>query len=464
MVDITLREDTAGYEKLDISRRALKALSGIDGLTGGPLSPLARMQAPAGTADTGALVAAWEALDDTWRWAVPALVDPRRTIALVMGDGNTNVIGQYLFPDAEAYGPGFHVDVGEEAVSLTGPLSLGLLQVGLYSRLALEEVVELEPLRVDLAADHFWVLMACLDAYRAAALERRLLRAGGAPRGVGQAEIAKAWVDGISRINPGWVVSLFSLLVPDRVPRDLADRLPRLLPEMSRQGHLEEVAGPGAGGALYALPEALSPLLWGPTTALNFGLVLQRLAQPQTAESTVLGGWRTPGGIWLADLSDMKNNGVALVLAGPTLAGGIIDDVFGDDSLSPRWDEFAMDTPYARDALVSRLRAMPEGGEPGTAAGVTAPEDRAPASRRFCAGCGNPLGEGLAFCNKCGKPVGKSQIACSACGKELVEGLKFCNACGEPVQRKEEQLDFCPECGSQLRKGARFCRECGKKL
>jgi hypothetical protein len=417
-------------------RRALKALSGLEGLTGGPLSPLARMQSPAGAADAGALIATWETLDDTWRWAVPALVDPRRTIALVMGDGNTNVIGQYLFPDAEAYGPGFHVDVGEEAVSLTGPLSLGLLQVGLYSRLALEDVAELEPFRVDLAADHFWVLMACLDAYRAAALERRLLRAGGAPPGVGPAEIAKAWTDGTSLVNPGWVVSLFSLLVPDQVPRDLAAKLPRLLRETSLLGHLQEIAGPGAGGTLYALPEALSPLLWGPTTAFSFGLVLQRLVQPQTAESTILGGWRTLGGIWLADLSDMENSGVTLILAGPILASEIIDDVLGDDSLSPPWEEFAMDTPYARDALISRLRAIPEGREPGTTGGEVATEDEEIESRAYCTACGNPLGEGLAFCNKCGKPVGGArlgQASCTACGNPLGEGLAFCNKCGKPV-------------------------------
>ena len=431
MADIAPRENAAGYEKLEIPRQALKALLGLEGLQSGPLSPLARLQSPAGAADTSALVAAWEALDETWKWAVPALLDPRRTIALVMGDGNTNVIGQYLFPDADAYGPGFNVNVREETVTLTGPTSLGLLHVGLYSGLALEDVPELEPFRVDLAADYFWVLMACLDAYRAVALALRLQRVGGAPRGVGPAGLARIWADGTSSFNPGWAVSLFSLLVPDQVPRDLPERLPRLLQEMARKGHLQEVADPG--GTLYAPPEALSPLLWGPTMSFSFGLVAQRLAEPQMAEVTVLGGWRTPGGVWLADLSDMNNSGVSLAFTGPTLAEEIIDDILGDDSLAPPWEEFVMDTPYTRDAMVSSLRSIPAEAVSGTAGGEIA-SDEMQASRRFCTACGNPLGDGLAFCNKCGKAVGAARggpVTCSACGNPLGEGLAFCNKCGK---------------------------------
>lgn len=428
MADRAPLEDDAGYDTLVIPRRGLKALSGIDGLTGGPLSPLARLQSPAGAADAGALIAAWEALDDTWRWAVPALLGPQRTIALVLGDGNTNLIGQYLFPDAEAYGPGFHVDMGREAVSLTGPLSLGMLRVGFYSHLALEEVEELSPFRTELAADHFWPLMACLDTYRAAALERRLHRAGGAPPGVGFAEIEKAWVDGTSSVNPGWAVSLFSLLVPDRVPRDLPERLPRLLPEMTRQGHLKEAVSPGAGGVLYSFSESLSSLLWGLTSVLNFGLITQRLAQPRSAEVTILGGWRTPGGVWMADLSDMDSGLVSLALTGPALADDIIDAILGNDTLAPPWEEFAMETPYERDVLVSRLRET-----------VAAAPERALASHGFCTHCGRQLLEGVRFCRECGAEVEIPEAAVAAAMR--------------PV---------CPGCGLQLRPGARFCRMCGK--
>jgi hypothetical protein len=110
--------------------------------------------------------------------------------------------------------------------------------------------------------------------------------------------------------------------------------------------------------------------------------------------------------------------------------------VLGDDALAPPWEEFAMETPYMRDDLVSRLRAVPEGGQIETAATGAVPQDKATAPRAFCTSCGNPLGEGLAFCNKCGKPVGKarpSKASCTACGNTLGEGLAFCNKCGKPV-------------------------------
>lgn len=424
MPEMTLGKDAAGYGILNLSRRALKALSSIEGLSGGALSPLARMQAPEGAADARSLVAAWEPLDDTWKWAVPALIDPHHTIALVLGDGNTNAVGQYLFPDAEAYGPGFHLDVGGESASLTGPVSLGILQVGIYSHLAFEEVVELEPFRADLSPDHFWVLAACLDAFRAAILERRIQRVGGAPAGVGPTEISKAWTDGISIINPGWVVSLFSLLVPASVPRDLPQRLPDLLKQMSRQGLLQELKGP-----VYAFPESLSPLLWGPTMTLNFGLVRQRLAQPELVESTILGGWRMPGGIWLADLSDIENSGVSLVLGGPTLATEIIDDLLGDDSLAPSWDAFSLETSYSRDVIVSQLSQLSHREESVASAS------------------GTSIGE-------------TEKLTCSACGKELKADLNFCNACGTPVP----QRGFCNWCGNRLLQGARFCRKCGKRV
>ncbi|MEW6555545.1 MAG: zinc ribbon domain-containing protein [Actinomycetota bacterium] len=434
--DFVPRGESAVYETLELPRRSLKALAGMEDLGAGPLSPLGRMTAPPGAADADALISAWEKLEGAWSWAVPALLDPHRTIALVMGDGNAGVVGQYLFPDADAWGPGFHMSVGENALTLTGPLGLWLLEVGLYSRLALEDVAEVDPFRVDLSADHFWTLMACLDAYRAATLVRRIRRIGGGPSGVRSEDVARLWSDGVSLVDPGWAVSLFSILVPELVPQDLAEKIPHLLAEMSRLGHLREVVGPDGGGALYALPEALSPLLWGPTTAINFGLVTQSLVEPAAVEFTALGGWRTPGGVWLADLSEIESEGVRLLLAGPLLASDIIDGVLGDDSLAAAWDRFAMDTPYTRDDMVSRLRAMPEGEESVKADAEIVSEAKTPASRSFCTACGNPIEEGLAFCNKCGKRVGgtaTSQVTCTACGNPIEEGLAFCNKCGKRV-------------------------------
>ncbi|NPV60951.1 MAG: zinc ribbon domain-containing protein [Actinobacteria bacterium] len=465
--DIAPREASAEYETLELPRRALKALSGLEGLAAGPLSPLGRMEAPAGEADAGALISAWEKLEGAWRWAVPALLDPHRTVALVMGDGNTNLVGQYLFPDAEALGPGFHVSVGKEALTLAGPLSLWHLGATLYSHLTLEEVAEVEPLRLEPSADHFWALMACLDAYRAVALARRLRRIGGGPAGVSAEDAARMWSEGLSFPNPGWAVSLFSLLAPEEVPHDLPERLPRLLEEMARQGQLK--AAGDAGSPLYALPEALSPLLWGPTTALNFGLVTQRLTADGSAELTVIGGWRTPGGVWMTDLSELRSGKAALALVGPTLATTIIDNLIGEGYLAPAWEEFAMDTPYTRDALVSRLREMEAAGA-AAAAVMGAPETESP-SPGFCPACGHPLRAGARFCKGCGAEVATAGLhpaaavespRCPHCGSALAEGMAFCNKCGRPLQ--QEQPAFCPGCGSKLRPGAKFCRECGRKL
>jgi len=44
--DIAPLEAGAAYQSLELPRRALKALSGLEGLAAGPLSPLGRLQAP----------------------------------------------------------------------------------------------------------------------------------------------------------------------------------------------------------------------------------------------------------------------------------------------------------------------------------------------------------------------------------------------------------------------------------
>lgn len=440
MTDFEPREDPAGYGRVSLSRRALKALSGPEGITGGALSPLAAMEAPAGAGAADELISAWGSLDGAWKWSVPALVDPHRTVAFLLGDGNLNVVGQYLFPDADGCGPGFEVEVEEHGVELAGPLSLGELKIGFYSRLDLEEVAEPEPFRMNLPADHFRVLAACLDAYRSAALGRRLLRMGGAPPGVALAEIVEAWADGTSMLNPGWAVSLLSFLSPATAPQDLAVKLPRLLRKMSRQGYLKEVGDAGSGQTLYSFASGLAPLLWGLTTALNFGVAAQRLVLPQAAEVTILMGWRSARGIWLADLGDMENGGVTLILAGPMLATDLIDEALGDESLAPPWDEFVMETPYGRDAMISRLRRL-QAGEEAEAAGRGKGEPPAPS---FCTRCGSPLVKGAAFCRKCGTAVPRQN------GKTGGEA-------GKPQPS-------CPNCGYVYPGGTRFCRECGARL
>jgi hypothetical protein len=444
--DMTPRQNQAGFETKGISRQALKALSNLEGLPGGPLSPLSSMRQPQGPARADELLAAWESLQGAWRWAVPALLDPHYTVAFLSGDGNVNRLGQYVFPDAEAYGPGFEVTMEEENMNLTGPLSLEELGVGFHSRLAWEEVGEPVQFRMNLAAYHFRALTACLDAYRSTALARRLLRSGGAPVSVGIGDILEAWADGTTMLNPGWTVSLFQLLAPAEAPVDLAKALPRLLQEMSRAGYLLQEKDAASGEARFSFADSLEPLLWGLTNALHFGLAVRRLRQPQTAEVTILGGWRIPDGIWMADLSDMENSGVTLILAGPELASDLIDEMLGDDSLAPSWEDFIMDTSYSHDAVISGLRHRQAEEEASPADAEVSGRESVPGSPSFCARCGQPLQDKAKFCRGCGTPVRRSHEVKSAEGQGV------------------EKQRSCPKCGYICPGSAKFCRGCGLQL
>ncbi len=471
MAEMMPSEGTMEYRSLAIPRRDLQALAGVEGLVAGALSPLARMRAAADGADPGELIAAFEGLDETWKWAVPALLDPHRAIALLVGDGSVNLIGQYIFPDAEARGPGFGMDISEEAVVLKGPVSLERLEESLHMSLMMEDVAYVEPVSFDLAEADFWALMACLDAYRTAILALRVVRAGGMPSGVGAEVVSKAWEDGVSKANPGWAVSLFALLAPDRVPQDLPGRLPGLLADMARKGLLREV--PSSEGVLYSFHEAMTPLLRGLTMAVNFGLVTQRIIEPRAIEVAALGGWRTAGGIWMADLGELESRGAKFLLAGPDLAAGIIDDLLGFDALITSQGDFAMETPYARDVVVSRLR---ESGDKARMAAVTeaAPAQRSGAERTFCARCGDRLREGARFCRSCGAEVPREEVAdavtgrmsriCVSCGSEVAEDHSFCRQCGRPVEEARPSPALCDACGSTLLEGASFCRQCGKPV
>ena len=98
MPDIAPTKGPAGYETLRLPRHALKALTGLGDISGGGLSPLVRMKAPEGEGKAEDLISAFESLDETWKWAVPAMLDPHYTIAILAGDGHLNFQGQYVFP------------------------------------------------------------------------------------------------------------------------------------------------------------------------------------------------------------------------------------------------------------------------------------------------------------------------------------------------------------------------------
>ncbi len=387
-----LRRDAAGFETLDLSGRGLVSLATPAIRAGGTLSPLARMSLPDGSPDDEALTAALQNLAGPWIWSVPALFDPGRAIDLILGDGTSGFAGQYLFPDPEGYGPGFQVSRAGDRVRLTGPVSLAVLRAGFFSRLSLETVADPGPIHVELPADHLWVLVACIDATRAAALERRLQRQGGAPAGVSAAQIVRAWGDGIASPDPGWTVSLFRLLAPRRMPADLAERLPDLIAEMVRLNRIRQVDPDGAGEPLFTLPPLLSPLVWGLSGSLNFGLVSQWLDDSDSIEGTSLIGWRTPSGIWLVDLGEEEVGEALLLFVGPDQFTEIAAEVLGDESLATPWEQFMVKTDLDRDTLVSRIRGVPPWSS----------QETAPPQRRFCTQCGQDLSSNARFCRSCG--------------------------------------------------------------
>jgi membrane protease subunit (stomatin/prohibitin family) len=50
-----------------------------------------------------------------------------------------------------------------------------------------------------------------------------------------------------------------------------------------------------------------------------------------------------------------------------------------------------------------------------------------------CPACHAPLAAGAKFCAGCGKPVGSgvAKAFCSGCGASLAGGAKFCSGCGQ---------------------------------
>jgi hypothetical protein len=137
---------------------------------------------------------------------------------MLFGDGDTSLIGRYLWPDAEARGPGFRAVVEKDAVRLTGPLSDDEVLLSCLDLVSLNGVAEAEPLKMTFSLEQFWATLALLDAYRISLLRRRLSRQGGYPAGVSGAGLAEAWKAGMAVMDPGWSVSLFALLRPDLVP------------------------------------------------------------------------------------------------------------------------------------------------------------------------------------------------------------------------------------------------------
>jgi hypothetical protein len=367
----------AAAQEIAFPKRALMALGEVPDLRCGALSPLARISPPEQPSDRAALLDALTALQGQWTWAAPALLDPHLTVAMLFGDGDTSLIGQYLWPDPEARGPGFRAVVEKDAVRLSGPLSDDEVLLSCLDLVLLDGVAEAEPLKMTFSLEQFWATLALLDAYRISLLRRRLSRQGGYPAGVSGAGLAEAWKAGIAVTDPGWSVSLFALLRPDLVPGGFEARVAGVVDAMDGAGLLAKLAGdPGDPlGDVYILGRGLDLLCQAVLTGIvHIGVSVQRLRAADEIEFTSVAGWRTGGGFWLADLSSIPLGGrgdVVVSLLGPGSLTRLIEYALGGNAQVTD-APFEMATPYSRDALVGALRpAVPATTESETTAPAT---------------------------------------------------------------------------------------------
>ena len=174
-------EPRAASETRSLSLTALMALAQLPGLRCGALSPLARIAAPAGAPDRDALAAALHALDGDWAALPAALLDPGLSVGLVVADRESQLLGQYLWPQPQGLGPGFRVGVAGGSLEAQGPLTLEDVELSLLIQLALGSCAEVPPERFELDAAQLWTLLALVDALGTAAALRQAARASGPP-------------------------------------------------------------------------------------------------------------------------------------------------------------------------------------------------------------------------------------------------------------------------------------------
>lgn len=177
-------------------------------------------------------------------------------------------------------------------------------------------MAEAEPLQMTFDLDQFWATLTLLDAYRMALLRRRLAPQGGDPAGVSSAGLAEAWKAGLTSIDPGWSVSLFAMLRPDLVPEGFESRASDVIGRKDASGILTVLPGdPGDPlGDVYIFGQGLDRLCQATIQgAMHVGLSVERLVAARAVELTSFGGWRTPGGFWLADLSLVPMRGTGTV-------------------------------------------------------------------------------------------------------------------------------------------------------
>lgn len=442
---LTIEGTPSRLQEGQLNRAALQALRRIPHLVVSPLSPLAHLQATSERDDPAALLRSWEQDHDIWTWATPALLNPHQAVTLLMGDTDTSILGQYLWEDPFGLLPGIRVGVEPADITVEGPVSSEMVLMGLLETLQLSGLPETDPLRIRLSKKEFWGVLTLLDAYRMALLKNRLLRKGGFPKGVPLALLREAWVLGCSQRDLGWAVTMYATLLPDEVPVQFEDTLPDVLHSLETAGLLTQLLPDEESDSdpIFIFDEALETFFQTLVpSALLFGLVVQTIPQPEKVVYSVLGGWRSSSGIWLADFADFVTGYVELLLVGPHFVATALEALL-TEAKTTDYAPYISDTRYHPDflarALLDTRKPQPMQANPV----VTIPA---------------PLGQGKVDVRISDQsPIG----TCSHCGYPLLPDAHFCARCGTPTHAKEAVVPVCTACGTPLREGVNFCTKCG---
>ena len=375
---------------LDLPLSSLAALGAVPGLACGPLSPLLRVPQPPVPPDVAGMQELLGRAQALAPWLLPTLLDPHLSVGFIVGDQDAPVSRQYAWPDPAGAGPGLELTVEPAALHVAGPVDMPELRQQFAALLRLSDLPESPVVAMTLTAAEAWALAALTDAYRMTLAARRASRQGGLPGGVLVADVLAAWHLGLQEPNPGWAVTMLSLLAPEAVPGDFEETLRATLESLDDAEliFLVDADVTGGEGDTIIFGEGLRLLVAGLAGPLFlFGLCAQRLAPTGDAEVTVAGGWRTPEAVWLLDLSALRENRADLLLASREYMTDLIADLLpGEPDAS-----FALDTPYGAEALLAGLAAI-----------ATAPSRP---QARFCHKCGAAVQPGWKFCAICKTPV-----------------------------------------------------------
>lgn len=355
---------------------ALRALPGIDGLRGGPLSPLGRIAAPAGAADAEALASLLRQADAEATAGFEALLDPGANLALWLRDARGERSIQALWPDPSAAGPGWTVAPGADGLRLRHPASLDALELELLDALALQLLPESEPLRIALDARQCWALLALLDAIGTTAALRLAARQAGPAPAVGLAEVTAAWEQAKRDRSPGWAVALAATLAPAGPPSDFPATLEPALEALVAAGWL--LAGGRAGERRYAPGLLLDVLAQGLAAASPvFGLVRSERTDDSRIEVLAVIGFRLPDCVAWVDLSALDQDRAEWLLLGASSSADLLGTL-----LAPGEPGAPTVLPGAVERILQALAA------PGVV--------------RVCPACGATAGTQARYCGQCG--------------------------------------------------------------